>query len=67
MPHVSLSLFLSLSKGMHWTKMSNGLNSTSISALFIVDDDGDHLFVGTSRGLFETIDGAETWVPVPAV
>ena len=52
---------------MHWTKMSNGLNSTSISALFIVDDDGDHLFVGTSRGLFETIDGAETWVPVPAV
>lgn len=52
--------------GMHWTKMSNGLTSTSISSLFIVDDAGDHLFVGTSGGLFETMDGAETWAPVPA-
>jgi hypothetical protein len=51
---------------MHWTKMANGLTSTSIFSLYIVDDVGDHLFVGTSGGLFETMDGAETWVPVTA-
>jgi hypothetical protein len=51
---------------MHWTKMANGLASNSIDGLIIVDDVGDHLFVGTGSGMYETIDGAKTWVQVTA-
>ena len=55
--------------GAHWTKMNVGLFDTRLLGLHIVDDDGDgdHVLAGTLSGVFETLDGAQTWTYVDAV
>lgn len=47
--------------GKHWAKVNSGLSDTRIHALFLIDGQGAHVLVGTPSGVFETLDGAESW------
>lgn len=47
--------------GKNWVKMNNGLTDTRIHGLFIVDDAGDHVMVGTPSGVYETLNGGALW------
>ena len=50
--------------GKHWSKVNNGLFDTRINGMFMVDDKGDHVLVGTFSGVFETLDGGESWTHI---
>ncbi len=52
--------------GAHWSKMNTGLWDTRPHGLYIVDDAGQHVLVGTDSGVFESVDGAQTWTHVDA-
>lgn len=49
--------------GLHWERKSNGLMDTRISAVLVSPDDpaGGHVFLGTTTGIYESIDFADSW------
>lgn len=60
----SSGVLKSVDMGKHWAKVNVGLYDTRIYGLFIVDDQGDHVLVGTPSGVFETLDGARNWTHI---
>ena len=60
----SSGVLKSTDRGRHWAKMNAGLFDTRLMGLFVLDDDGEHVLAGTPSGVFETLDGAKSWVHV---
>ena len=53
--------------GLHWARKSKGLMDTRISAVLVTPDDpaGGHVFAGTTTGIYESVDFAESWQFIP--
>jgi hypothetical protein len=51
--------------GKTWVRASKGLFDTRVSGVFVVDTNGDHLYVGTPSGIWESTDAAGSWNFVP--
>ena len=60
----SSGVLKSVDRGRHWSKVNEGLFDTRIQGLFMLDDAGEHVLVGTPSGVFETVDGAASWAHV---
>lgn len=60
----SSGVLKSVDMGKHWVVKSNGLFDTRIKSLGIVDELGDHVYVGVPGRIYETLDGAESWTVV---
>ena len=54
--------------GATWLRKSKGLLDTRISAVLLSPEDaaGGHVYAGTTTGIYESLDAAETWRFVPA-
>eukprot|EP00038_Savillea_parva_P004159 m.134648 g.134648 ORF g.134648 m.134648 type:complete len:922 (-) comp11396_c0_seq1:189-2954(-) len=50
--------------GRTWKRMSNGLWDTAVLATWVHPDDetGNHVLAGTHSGIYESHDGADSWV-----
>jgi len=57
----SSGVLKSTDMGKHWVVASNGIFDTRIKSLGVVDDAGDHVFVGVPGAIYETTDGAASW------
>ncbi len=59
------AVYKSYDGGQRWTSQRTGLDDVTISSVvnqFVFDPaDNNHLFVATTMGVFETINGAEAW------
>ena len=60
----SSGVLKSINFGKNWSKMNSGLSDTRIHGLYIIDDQGEHVVVGTPSGVFESLDGGNMWVHV---
>jgi len=49
--------------GKHWTRNSNGIWDTRVLGVWVHPDDptGGHVLVGTSTGIYESVDAAASW------
>ena len=47
--------------GDHWFQASNGIYNTRIQSLMVVDDAGDHVLCAVPGGMYESLDGAQSW------
>ena len=52
--------------GNTWVVKSKGIWDTHIKSLGCASDDCQHVYVGAGDGIYETVDGAETWTYVNA-
>lgn len=50
--------------GVSWARKSEGLWDTNVLATWVHPDDptGNHVLCGTHSGIYESTDGAESWV-----
>jgi len=60
----SSGVLKSLDFGKTWNKVNTGLGDTRIHGLFIIDDMGQHVMVGTPSGVYETLNGGALWTHV---
>lgn len=60
---VSSGILKSVDNGKHWTRNSKGLWDTRVLGVWVHPDDpiGDHVFVGTHTGIYESTNGAASW------
>ena len=61
----SSGVLKSIDGGRHWIKASNGLFNTRVEGLHVCDWEGQHVFVAVIGAIYESKDGAATWVMVP--
>jgi photosystem II stability/assembly factor-like uncharacterized protein len=60
----SAGIFKSKDAGANWHPLTFGLTITALTALVINPQASSTLYVGTAgRGVFKSIDGAESWAP----
>ena len=57
----SSGVLKSIDRGRHWRPMGNGMFVTRIEAVYIVDELGQHVLAAAINGIYESIDGAESW------
>jgi photosystem II stability/assembly factor-like uncharacterized protein len=55
------NLYMTRDGGATWTNVAAGLPAAPIRTIAIDPGDSYHLFVGTEVGIFESIDGGNTW------
>lgn len=56
------NVFKSLSKGVEWTRVTDGLPNSDIKCLVIDPDDSNTIYVGTDgSGAYRSLNGAKTW------
>ena len=60
---VSSGILKTTDAGTHWIRKSKGLFDTRVLGVWVHPDDasGAHVFVGTHTGIYESVDGAESW------
>jgi len=60
---VSSGIIKTVDGGRHWTRNSKGLWDTRVLGVWVHPDDheGNHVFVGTHIGIYESTDAAASW------
>jgi len=61
---VSSGILKTVDGGVHWTRNSKGMWDTRINGVWLHPDDpqGSHVFAATATGVYESTDGAESWI-----
>ena len=52
-------------KGQTWVTACNGLWDTRIASIICLDADGKHLLAGSPTGIYESLDGSDSWHLIP--
>jgi len=62
-------VYRSFDKGKHWEPLGevNGLMNSAVVSLGFHPSNGDTFYVGTTNGLYKTINRGETFVPLTAI
>jgi hypothetical protein len=61
---VSSGILKTVDGGVHWARKSRGLWDSRVLGVWVHPDEaaGTHVFAGTHSGIYESLDGAESWV-----
>ena len=62
----SSGVLKSVDGGRHWVVASRGMFGTRVEAVHVVDEEGMHVLAAVVGGIYESLDGAASWVLINA-